>query len=117
RAFADADRAVTAAGAPVRVRHAANSSGALLFPEARFDLVRTGIAIYGNGRWPEGAARTQAMRVVSEVAQLRTIEEGGTVGYNAAWRAGRRSRVAVLPIGYADGLPRRATGHAEAAVR
>ncbi|HEX7702941.1 MAG TPA: alanine racemase, partial [Kofleriaceae bacterium] len=42
--FAEVDRAVVAAGAPVRVRHAANSSAALLFPEARFDLVRTGIA-------------------------------------------------------------------------
>src|SRR6185436_12357524 len=115
--FAEADRAVTAAGAPLRVRHAANSSGALMFPQARFDLVRPGIALYGNGRWPEGAARTQAMRLVTEVAQLRTIDEGSSVGYGAAWRAARQSRVAVLPIGYADGLPRRASGHAEAAIR
>jgi alanine racemase len=117
RRFAEADRAVTAAGAPLRVRHAANSSAALLFPEARFDLVRTGIAIYGNGRWPAGAARTQAMRLVSEVAQVRAIDEGSAVGYGAAWRAPRPSRVAVLPIGYADGLPRRASGHAEVAIR
>jgi alanine racemase len=115
--FAEADRAVTAAGAPVRVRHAANSTAALLFPAARFDLVRPGIAIYGNGRWPEGAAPTQAMRLVTEVAQLRTVDEGSSVGYGAAWRAPRRSRVAVLPIGYADGLPRRASGRAEAAIR
>jgi len=46
RRFGAVDRAVTAAGAPLRVRHAANSSGALLFPEARLDLVRTGIAIF-----------------------------------------------------------------------
>lgn len=115
--FADADRAVTAAGAPIRLRHAANSSGALWFPEARGDLVRVGIALYGNGRWPDGSARTQAMRLVTEVAQIRTIPEGGTVGYGATWRAARRSRVAILPIGYADGLPRRAGGHAEAAIR
>jgi alanine racemase len=117
RRFAEADRAVTAAGAALRVRHAANSSAALLFPEARFDLVRTGIAIYGNGRWPAGAARIQAMRLVSEVAQVRAIDEGSSVGYGAAWRAPRPSRVAVLPIGYADGLPRRASGHAEVAIR
>ena len=108
---------MTAAGAPVRVRHAANSSAALLFPAARFDLVRPGIAIYGNGRWPEGAAGTQAMRLVTEVAQLRTVDEGSSVGYGAAWRAPHRSRVAVLPIGYADGLPRRASGRAEVAIR
>jgi len=115
--FAEVDRIVTATGAPLRVRHAANSSGALMFPEARFDLVRAGIALYGNGRWPAGATPVQAMRVVTEVAQLRTIEEGQTVGYGAAWRAPRRSRVAVLPIGYADGLPRRMGNHAEAAIR
>ncbi len=117
RQFAEADRVVTAAGAPLRVRHAANSSGALLFPAARFDLVRTGIALYGNGRWPAGADRQQAMRLVSEVAQLRSVAAGSSVGYGAAWRATRPTRLAVLPLGYADGLPRRASGHAQAAIR
>jgi alanine racemase len=119
RRFRDVDRAVTAAGAPLRVRHAANSSGALLFPEARLDLVRTGIAIYGNGRWPADDAppRRSAMRLVSEVAQLRSVAEGTSVGYGAIWRAARASRVAVLPLGYADGLPRRASGRAFAAIR
>lgn len=115
--FAVADRAVVAAGAPVRTRHAANSSGALLFPEARFDLVRTGIAIYGNGRWPAGASPVQAMRLVTEVAQLRSVAPGTSIGYGALWTATRGSRLAVLPVGYADGLPRRATGHAEVAIR
>ena len=118
RRFRDVDRAVTAAGAPLRVRHAANSSGALLFPEARLDLVRTGIAIYGHGRWPAGSApRASAMRLVTEVAKIRTVAEGASVGYGAAWRASRTSRVAILPLGYADGLPRRASGRAQAAIR
>lgn len=117
RRFSEAEHVMRAAGAPVLVRHAANSSGALMFPEARFDRVRTGIAIYGNGRWPDGAPHAQAMRLVTEVAQLRTIAAGDSVGYNASWRASRTSRVAVLPLGYADGLPRRATGHAEVAIR
>lgn len=116
RRFGEADRAVTAAGAPIRVRHAANSSGAWWFPEARFDLVRTGIALYGNGRWP-AAPHSQAMRLVTEVAQLRTIASGSSVGYDATWRATRPTRLAVLPVGYADGLPRRAGGQAEAAIR
>ena len=115
--FADADRAVTAAGAQIKVRHAANSSGALLFPDARFDLVRAGIAIYGNGRWPAGTTRTQAMRLVTEVAQIRTVAEGDSVGYGATWRAHRPTRLAILPLGYADGLPRRASGQAEVAIR
>jgi alanine racemase len=124
RRFAEVDRAVTAAGAPVRLRHAANSSGALLFPEARLDAVRTGIAIYGNGRWPgshvagdAGSRGEPAMRLVTEVAQLRTIAPGTSVGYGATWRAERTSRVAILPVGYADGLPRRASGHARVAIR
>src|ERR1041384_2842217 len=84
RRFRDVDRAVSAAGAPLRVRHAANSSGALWFPEARLDLVRTGIAIYGHGRWPAGSGpRQAAMRLVTEVAQLRVIARGGSVGYGA----------------------------------
>src|SRR6185295_13249065 len=104
RRFRDVDRAVTAAGAPLRVRHAANSSGALLFPEARLDLVRTGIAIYGHGRWPDdGPPHQAAMRLVTEVAQIRTIQPGASVGYGATWRAERTSRVAILPLGYADG--------------
>ena len=117
RRFAEADAAVTATGAPIRIRHAANSSGALLFPEARFDLARTGIALYGNGRWPDGASRQQAMRLVTEVTQLRTVPVGTSIGYGATWRAERASRIAVLPIGYADGLPRRASGHAQVAIR
>ncbi len=115
--FAEVTTAVTRAGAPIRVRHAANSSGALFFPDARFDAVRTGIALYGNGRWPEGAQPQQAMRLVTEVAQIRAIEAGATVGYGAMWTAARPSRLAILPLGYADGLPRRATGHAQAAIR
>ncbi|HEY5948302.1 MAG TPA: alanine racemase [Kofleriaceae bacterium] len=113
--FAEVSRAVTAAGAPIQVRHAANSSGALVFPDARFDLVRCGIAIYGNGRW---APQVQpAMRLVTAIAQLRRVPTGASVGYGATWRAGRESVIAVLPCGYADGLPRRASGHAQAAIR
>ena len=112
--FATADRAVVSAGAPVRVRHAANSSATLAFPEARFDLVRTGIAIYGNGHWAQRGQ--QAMRLVTAIAQLRNVPKGASVGYGATWHAARDSRVAILPCGYADGLPRRASGHAEVAI-
>jgi alanine racemase len=119
--FAEADRAVTAVGAPIALRHAANSSGALLFPEARFDFSRCGLAIYGNGQWATDAAlaapREQAMRLVTAIAQLRAVPAGSSVGYGATWRATRDSRVAVLPCGYADGLPRRASGKAHVVVR
>jgi alanine racemase len=117
RRFADVDRALAHTNAPIAIRHASNSSGALMFPAARFDLCRTGIALYGNGRWPAGAHRTQAMRLVSEVTQLRSVAAGTSVGYGAAWTAPRDSRLAIIPVGYADGLPRRASGHAQIAIR
>lgn len=107
--------AVVRAGAPVRVRHAANSSAALAFPDARFDLVRSGIAIYGNGMWSSRCV--QAMRLVTAVAQLRVVPRGGSVGYGATWTAPRDSRLAILPCGYADGLPQRASGRAHAVIR
>ena len=119
--FREADQLLVRAGAPVRVRHAANSAGAMLFPEARLDLVRSGIALYGNGHWTSDRelahARRQAMRLVTAIAQLRAVPAGATVGYGATWRAPRDSRVAILPCGYADGLPRRASGHAHVAIR
>ncbi|HEY1546959.1 MAG TPA: alanine racemase [Kofleriaceae bacterium] len=115
RRFAQVDHAVCATGAPIRVRHAANSSAALLFPEARFDLVRTGIAIYGNGHFAgEGA---MAMRLVTAIAQIRNVAKGASVGYGATWHAPRDSRIAILPCGYADGLPRSASDHAQVAIR
>jgi alanine racemase len=119
--FAEVDHALTAAGVPLRVRHTANSSGAMMFPAARYQAVRCGIAIYGNGHWATEAAltapRRSAMRLVTEIAALRDVAVGASVGYGAAWRATRPTRVAVLPVGYADGLPRRASGHAEVAIR
>jgi alanine racemase len=122
-AFDEAVAITRAAGAAPRVLHTANSSGALLFPSARRDLVRCGLALYGNGadRWrahaPEADQLRQAMRLVSQIVQLRTVPAGGTVGYGALWRAPAATRVAVLPLGYADGLPRRVTGTGEVLVR
>ncbi|MEO6776170.1 MAG: alanine racemase [Kofleriaceae bacterium] len=113
--FAEVERAVLAAGAPLQVRHAANSAAALLFPESRLDFVRTGIAIYGNGHWADRGH--MAMRLVTAIAQLRRIAKGESVGYGATWTAARESRLAILPCGYADGLPRSAGGRAEVAIR
>jgi len=112
--FAVAKQQLLAAGIPLQVCHAANSSGAMMFPAARMDLVRTGLALYGNGQWQSDGQlrrpRRQAMRLVTEVAQVRNVSAGSCVGYGGLWRAERDSKVAVLPLGYADGLPKRAIG-------
>jgi alanine racemase len=107
------------------VWHIANSAGLLRFPEARLlrlaaelggrAAVRPGLALYGNGYSEAGLA--QAMRFVARIAQIRTVPAGASVSYGALWTAQRDSRVAVLPVGYADGYPRRLTGRAEVLVR
>jgi len=114
------DRALhdaSAAGAASLCRHAANSAALIRFPAARFDLVRPGLALYGNGLAPAGEPLRPVMRLVSQIAQVRAVAAGQAVSYGGLWRAARASRVAVLPIGYADGYPRRLTGSAEVLVK
>ncbi len=106
------------AGAQGLCRHAANSAAVIRFPAARFDLVRPGLGLYGNGLSPAGEdALRPVMRLVSQIAQVRAVAAGQAVSYGGLWRAARDSRVAVLPIGYADGYPRRLTGSAEVLVK
>lgn len=107
------DRALAQArahGLRVRWQHTANSSGALFFPAARRDLVRCGLALYGNSRQPAQGELAQCVRLVSHVTQIRDVPAGSAVSYGALWKAPRDARVAVVPIGYADGVPRRLTG-------
>lgn len=81
--------------------HAANSAGLLRHPAARFDLVRPGLAAYGlyEGFEP-------ALTLKTKIVFLKTVAKGAAVSYGATWRAARPSRVATLPIGYADGYSR-----------
>lgn len=118
-AFSRALAEVRASGATPRVIHAANSAALLRFPAARFDLVRPGLALYGNGLLPQAALGElcQVMRLETQVAQVRQVGVGQSVSYGGLWRAERPSRIAVLPLGYADGYPRRLTGKAEVLVR
>jgi alanine racemase len=96
-------------GVRAEVRHAANSA-ALLRAEARLDAVRPGIALFGVSPCVGGAMLTNelrpVMRVRTEVVAVRDVEAGAPVGYGATWHAPRASRIATLPMGYADGLSR-----------
>ena len=85
----------------------ANSSGMFLSARPIYDLARPGYALYGGNPTP-GAANPMRPVVTLTVAiqQTRWIEAGATCGYNAQWTAKRRSRLATLLAGYADGLPR-----------
>jgi alanine racemase len=89
----------------------ANSSGIFLGDTAHFDLARPGAALYGVNPTP---GRPNPMRGVVEltgrILQVRTVERGGTVGYDALWTAKRASRIAIAALGYADGILRAASG-------
>jgi alanine racemase len=113
--FRDALAAAGAAGLEPRWRHLANSAGATVRADARFDLVRTGIEVYGLAPSEELADQVRArlrpaLALRAAVSALRTVEAGERVSYGHRWEAPRRTRVATLPVGYADGLRRGLSG-------
>jgi alanine racemase len=90
------------------VNHAANSAASVRFPNARLDAVRPGLALYGA--MPSETVSLPglegALSLRTRVMAVHQIPTGGAVSYGGLWRATRPSRVATLPIGYADGYPR-----------
>jgi alanine racemase len=105
-------------GASVAV-HALNSAGILRFGEEPFDLVRPGISLYGCSPLPPGDASRglrPVMRVTSKIMSLKELPAGHAVSYNRRYRCDGARRIAVVPIGYADGYRRALTGRARMAV-
>jgi alanine racemase len=92
------------AGVPASL---ANSSGIFLRQKPHFDLVRPGYALYGGNPLP-GSPNPMApvVRLEARIVQLRNVEKGATVGYNAQWTAPGPRRLATMALGYADGFPR-----------
>ncbi|HSV57135.1 MAG TPA: alanine racemase [Magnetospirillaceae bacterium] len=96
-------------GLRVPVRHIANSAALLFLPEASLDMVRPGISLYGLRASAERDSLSgllPAMALRARVVQTRTVPEGTTVSYGRTFRASRPTRLAVLPLGYADGVSR-----------
>jgi alanine racemase len=94
------------------VNHAANSAAAVRFPSARLDAVRPGLALYGA--MPSEIVALPdlegALALRTRVMAVRDVGVGTAVSYGGIWRAARPSRVATLPVGYADGYPRHVQG-------
>ncbi len=88
------------------LRHILNSSGIERFPEMELDMVRLGIGLYGVSPAFQNELRNVATLKTS-ISQIRTVETGETIGYGRKGIASKRLQIAVLPIGYADGLNRR----------
>ncbi|MGY0391131.1 alanine racemase [Bizionia sp. KMM 8389] len=89
------------------MRHICNTSGILNYPEAHFDMVRTGIGLYGFGNSDiEDKHFTPIATLRSIISQIHTIEKGESVGYNRGYIADKQTRIATIPIGHADGIGR-----------
>jgi len=120
-ARAQGERFVRLADAfPPCPRHLANSAAALRLRDLRLDAVRCGIALYGvspDDGDPAADGLVPALRWTSRVAGIRTLAAGESSGYGRRLRAPAPLRVALVPVGYADGYPRAASGAADVLVR
>ncbi len=119
--FEDASGVARAAGLAPRYRHLANTAAAIGAPATRYDLVRCGIGIYGldpldpAGRRDSHGLRP-AMSLRSRIALTKRVPAGHGVSYGFTYRTVADTTLALIPIGYADGVPRAASSRAEVAV-
>ncbi len=97
-------------------RHCATTFAALHVPESRFDLVRIGAGLYGDTDALGGALRP-AMRVLSRIAAINSYPGGSTVGYDRWHRLDADARLALIPLGYADGFHRSLSGTGEVLIQ
>lgn len=96
---------------PEAPRSLANSGGIFIDPDFHFDLVRPGITLYGGGPRERHDPRLRAVaRLEAPILQVRSVPPGETVGYDATFTAERPTRVAILPVGHADGYFRSSAG-------
>jgi len=129
QSFRTALAAVRAAVGPVPHVHTACSAAALLFREADFTMARVGISLYGH--WPsketylswllahgcDSVKLEPALAWRARVGQVKSVGEGSPIGYGLTYRPTRRSRIAVLPVGYSDGYPRALSNRARVVIR
>ena len=122
-AIASFDRglaAATAAGLTVDLAHLASTAAALRLPAARYSMVRLGIGIYGQSPFADEDAAALGLSAVmtlrARVAAVRRVAAGAGVSYDYLWRAADDTTLALVPLGYADGVPRQAMNAARVAI-
>lgn len=118
-AFREAVALAESSGVHPEVRHLANSAATLALPDAHFDLVRVGLAVYGLSPMPEAASAAElglrpAMSVHSKLALVKRVPTGQGVSYGHTYVTERDSTLALVPMGYGDGVPRHGSGSAGA---
>ena len=109
--FTDAVGVAERAGLHIEIRHLANSAATLSLPAAHFDLVRPGIAIYGLNPVPQlgDVGLTPAMTLRAGLASAKRVRAGEGVSYGHEYTTSRETTLALVPLGYADGIPRSAS--------
>jgi alanine racemase len=121
RAFVHALEVADAVGLQPEVRHLCNSAGALLRPWSAYDLVRCGIASYGLSPAPDVVSSGElglvpAMTARARLVLTKRLPAGSRVSYGHTWTAERETTVALVPVGYGDGVPRQASSVAQVLV-
>lgn len=118
--FLDACAHFDRVGAPMPLRHLANSGGVLHFPQTWLDMVRPGIALYGVMPDPASlptVALAPALALVSQVVYFKVVKAGHGVSYGGTWAPAQDSRIVTVPIGYGDGYPRALSSRGQVLLR
>jgi alanine racemase len=113
-AYAEALDVATRAGLRPAVRHLANSAATLALPETHYDLVRPGVAVYGLSPGADVGSAADlglrpAMTLRARIALVKDVPSGQGVSYGHRYTTSGDTRLALVPLGYADGVPRNAT--------
>ncbi len=115
--FTQALEVAAALGIRPALAHLANSAATLTRPDTHFDLVRPGLACYGlspvQGTAAAELGLSPAMTLRTDVALVKRVDEGQGVSYGHRWQAPEAMSLALVPLGYADGIRRAATGRAQ----
>jgi alanine racemase len=107
--FREAKTELQRAGLSPSIAHMANSGAAIVYPEAHFDMVRVGIGLYGSYSARILAERLplkQVRKFVTKLALIREFPAGHALSYGRTYITERKTRIAYIPVGYADGYPR-----------
>ena len=118
--FLEACAHIEHAGAPMPLRHLANSGGVLHFPATHLDMVRPGILLYGV--LPDPASQPTisvrpALSLVSQVVYSKVVLAGHSVSYGATWAPETDTHIVTIPLGYGDGYPRALSSRGQVLIR
>jgi alanine racemase len=115
--FDEAIAKAEAAGLSFEVRHLTASDGTLSYPQARYEMVRLGVALYGLSPFSDNRAKEfglkPVMKATATVVQTKRVPAGEGVSYGYLYKTPRETTLALVPVGYAEGLPRNASTKAE----